>query len=75
VAATPTILKPMCSLSAFLATTAIQPFSIAQDDVAGEIVVPPGTALVIQGVAIDGTTPLVAISASWEEVPMLNATN
>ncbi len=38
------------------------------DEVAGRITILPGYALTIQGIAAAGSTPLVIISATWEEV-------
>jgi hypothetical protein len=69
-AATPTILAPAFSLTAALATTAVQPFVPAKDEVAGSIIVPPGTVLIMQGIAAAGTTPLVIIGINWEEMPL-----
>jgi hypothetical protein len=69
VAATPAILRPAFVLGAFVNTAATPP-AIAQDILDGEIVIPPGSALVIQGVAAAGTTPLVLIGVTWEEIPV-----
>lgn len=69
----PTIVLPGPVMSAFLATTAVQAFLNALDENAGEIGIPPGIALALQGVAAAGTTPLAILGASFEEVP-LNAT-
>lgn len=65
VASTPTILLP----AFVLGTTPTTPAAAATvDDVAGEIVVSPGTCLVMQGVAAAGTTPLVLFGLTWEEI-------
>lgn len=66
-AVTPSIIAPAFTLTAALATTAVQPIVVAQDEVAGELMIPPGTALVIQAVAAAGTTPLVLFGVSYVE--------
>jgi hypothetical protein len=66
---TPTIVKPAFILGAALATTAIFPAQV-KDYVDGEIVVPPGSVLVMQEIGAAGSTPLVVFSATWEEVPI-----
>ena len=63
----PTILRPLCSLTALLATTAVGLYQILED-VAGEIVIEPGCSYQIQAVAAAGTSPLIAIGVSWEEI-------
>jgi hypothetical protein len=68
---TPTILRPAFSTSAFLATTAIAPFTQFKDDLQGEFIIQPGTVLVLQGVAAAGTSPLVIFSVTWEEVTIV----
>lgn len=69
VASTPVLLKPAFTMGAALATTpAFQ--LLAKDPIEGAIVVSPASALVIQGVAAAGTTPLVMFGLSWEEVPV-----
>ena len=68
-ASTPAILRPGFSMGAFLATTAIQPFQV-QDMVEGCIIIPQGAVFVMQGIAAAGTTPLVILSAEWEEIPV-----
>ena len=69
-AATPTILRPSAILGAGVTTTATFP-AVAVDEVAGAIVIPPGSCWVYQGVAAAGTTPLVLIGATYAEVPLL----
>lgn len=68
VATSPTIVRPICSLSAFLASTAMVPFSTVTDEVDGAIVVQPGTAIGVQGVAAAGSTPLIVIGMTWAEI-------
>ncbi len=67
IAGTPLILRPAYNMGAALATTALG-IGICQDLVEGEIVVPPATVFVMQGVAGAGTTPLVLMSVCWEEI-------
>lgn len=67
--ATPTVLRPWFSLSAFLASTAIQPFILATEDLDGEFTIAPGSALSFEATAAAGATPLVVYGAMWEEVP------
>lgn len=64
---TPLILRPAYNMGAFLATTA-SPLHMATDLVEGEIIVPPATVFVIQGVAGAGSTPLVMLAMVWEEM-------
>jgi len=65
--AVPLILKPAYVLGAFLATTALIPGKL-EDEVDGAFIIPPATAFVMQGVAAAGTSPLVLLGISWEEV-------
>lgn len=65
--AVPTALGPApFTFGAFLATTAgFGPMMV--DELAAAFLVVPGTAFVIQGVAVAGTSPLVAMSVQWGE--------
>jgi hypothetical protein len=65
----PTILRPAYVLGAFLATTASISAPLV-DDVQGEIIIAPGAVLCMAGIAAAGTSPLVIMSACWEEVPV-----
>lgn len=67
VAATPTIVRPSFIIGAALASSVAFP-ALAVDEVAGEIIVPPGAAWVFQGVAAAGTSPLVMIGVTYEEI-------
>ena len=67
--ATPTIMRPAFSLGASLATTAAAPWQVI-DHVNGEIVVPPGMAVSLEGTTAAGTTPLVLYGLVWEEAPL-----
>lgn len=67
-AAVPTILRPAFVMGAFLASTALMP-QVTQDLIDGEFVVPQGSALIVHGVAAAGTSPLVMVGLTWEEVP------
>lgn len=68
-AATPSILRPAFVLGAFV-NTAVVPPDPALDEVKGAIIVPPGTALCLQGIAAAGASPLVLLSLIYEEVPI-----
>lgn len=66
-AAIPTIVRPVFNMGAFLATTPLAP----QDcDVLidGGIIVTPGSSISLQGVAAAGTTPLVILGVTYEEI-------
>jgi hypothetical protein len=68
VASTPAIIRPVFNMGAFLATTAVAP----QDcDVLidGGIIVTQGTAICLQGIAAAGTSPLVILGFTYEEIP------
>lgn len=54
-------------IGASLATTAALPVFLT-DLVDGEIEIPPGFGLGIQGIAAAGTTPLMLFSITWEEI-------
>lgn len=64
-------LRPLCSLQASLATTAVAPW-IVKDEVDGELVIYPGGCISLQATAAAGTSPLVVFSMTWEEVPLLS---
>ena len=64
---TPVILRPAYMMGAALASTALG-ISIAKDLVDGAICVPSATAFVMQGIAASGSTPLVLMSITWEEI-------
>lgn len=67
--AAPLIVRPAFTFGAFLATTAAINMPLI-DEVAGEFIVTPGGIFVMQGVAAAGTTPLLLLSCTWEEVPV-----
>jgi len=67
IAGTPLIIRPAFNLGAFLATTA-EGIRTCVDLLEGEIIVPPATIFVMQGVAAAGSTPLVMLSMVWEEM-------
>lgn len=70
VATAPTLLRPAWNVSAELATTALAAFAV-KDDANGEILVPEGGFVVLQGVCgAAGTTPRVMFGMTWEEVPV-----
>lgn len=65
----PQIIRPVFNMGAFVGTTPTVP----QDcDVLidGGIVVSPGTAIVLQGLATAGTAPLVILGFTYEEIPV-----
>lgn len=66
--ATPTIVRPSFVLGAGTAATAMLPSAEAVDDVDGGIIIPPGVAWCLQGVAAAGTTPLVLFGVAFEEI-------
>lgn len=68
VASTPTIIRPAFTIGAFLASTALIPQPVV-DLVDGEIAVQQGAAICLQGIAAAGTSPLVMLSLTWEELP------
>jgi hypothetical protein len=67
IAGTPLLFRPAYNLGAALATTALG-IAHSQDLVEGEIVIPPATIFVMQGVAAAGTSPVVMLSMCWEEI-------
>lgn len=70
--AAPTILRPVWQLGAALATTP-EFVRSAVEKVDGEVVVPPGCAFALQGIAAAGTSPLVLLGITWEEIPIVAA--
>lgn len=66
-AAVPTIMRPAFIISASLASTAALPVMM-RDVVDGSIVVAPGGAISLQGIATAGSTPLVLLAMTWEEI-------
>lgn len=69
-AATPTLLLPFGTVEPFVATDHLAPVQIVADELAGEIVVPPGSVLVLQEVGAAGSTPLFMFGLTWQEVPV-----
>lgn len=66
--ATPTVLRPFCSLTEMvIATTAVNNERIFED-VDGSIIIPPGMTLSLEGVAAAGSSPLVVYGVMWEEI-------
>lgn len=70
IAAVPSILFPLLSLTAFTAATAMVPIVPGDIDLGGEVVVPPGGVVALQGIAAAGTTPLVLLGLMWAELPL-----
>lgn len=68
--AAPTLLVPLWYMGPALATTA-EFMRNVEANIDGEIVVPPGVALALQGYALGaGTSPLVLFGITWEEIPI-----
>jgi hypothetical protein len=65
----PQILYPAWSIGAWVGTTASPPVD-SIDVVDGSIIVEPGTAVCLQGLAGAGTTPLVLLAMKWAEIPV-----
>ncbi len=62
------IMFPLWDLSNKLASTALQTTALPID-IKGSIIIPPGTALVLSGIAgAAGSTPRVVFGAIWEEI-------
>lgn len=66
----PKILRPFVSLFAELATTANALQEVAED-VDGEIVIEPGCSYQIQAVAAAGSSPIVSVGVTWEEIQIV----
>ncbi len=66
---TPTILRPFAGLQASLATTAVAPWQL-REDVDGEFEVKPGNVLALEGIAAGGSTPLIQVGMTFEEIPV-----
>lgn len=71
--ATQYIIRPLWSFGAILATSDFPVFQ-CKNQINGEVVVPPGFGVGIHSIAAAGTTPLVRVGVSWEEIPMDMAT-
>ena len=59
-------IRALGSLQASLASTAVAPWQLI-DYVNGAIIVGPGQAISIQGIAAAGTSPLIVAGATWAE--------
>lgn len=68
--ATPTLLKPVISLTPILATSVVAPYMLLNEVVDGSISIDPGCSLSFESVAAGGSTPLVIFGASWMELPV-----
>lgn len=66
--AAPTPVRPFCTLTPILASSVTQPYQVI-DEIAGEIVLKPGTCHSLQATAGAGTSPLVVYGYMWAEVP------
>jgi hypothetical protein len=68
--ASPTVLRPWCSLFAELASTA-NALQDETEDLDGEFVIEPGCGLSVEAVAAAGTSPVISPGFTWEEVPIV----
>lgn len=66
---TPVAIGVICSLTALLASTAVEFYKIV-DDVEGGIIVRPGQCYQIQAIAAAGSSPLILPAVWWEETPI-----
>lgn len=64
--ATPTPVGVFCSLTALLASTAVQPYTV-ENYLDGLTIVQPGATISLQATAAAGSTPLVVYSVVWYE--------
>ena len=64
----PKVTRPFIGLAPVLASTAV-PFPVYTEDMDGEILLPPGTSYQLQSIAAAGTSPLLAFSCTWRELP------
>ena len=64
------MIRAICGLGASLASTAVQPWAI-QDNVGGGVVVGPGQAVSVQGIAAAGSSPLITVALIWAEEPIV----
>lgn len=60
------MIRAIAGLGASLASTAVAPWQVL-DNVDGEVVVAPGTAVSVQGIAAAGSSPLITVAAIWAE--------
>ena len=67
VPAAPVARRPLCSLQASLASTAVAPWMVWAD-VGGAFVIEPGHYFQLQSIAAGGSSPLVAPSVEWNEL-------
>jgi len=67
-ASVPQIIRALFTVGAFVGGA--NPATDCVDVIDGSIVVPPGTAVCMQGLAGAGTTPLALFGFTWEEIPL-----
>lgn len=65
---TPIAIRPFCSLTALLASTAVGLYVVTEDIECG-IAIEPGGCYQLQAVAAAGSTPLVSPGIEWTEIP------
>lgn len=69
IAAASTLIRTSMSMGAALASSVSFP-TLVMDEVDGSIVIPPGVVYCYQGIAAAGTSPLLIISALYEEITL-----
>ncbi len=69
-AATMTVVRPFCTLLAYLGTVVPPIAWTLKEQVNGEFLIPPGYFIGIHGVTQTGTSPVLGFSMTWEEVPI-----
>lgn len=69
VTGTPTIVRPSFTYSAFAGAAGPIPPPLV-DEIDDELIVVPGGLVAFQGIGTGGTTPLILIACSFEEVPI-----
>ncbi len=62
-------LRPFCHMGAVVEDTTVLPATIMKDAVNGEFIVAPGFGINLHGIMAAGSTPIVILGMTWEEVP------
>lgn len=65
------LIRCLASLQASLASTAVGGWQVI-DDVRGEVVIGPGQAVSVQGIAAAGSSPLIVVACVWAEEPIVS---
>lgn len=64
-------IRALASLQASLASTAVGGWQVI-DNVDGEVVIGPGSAVSVQAIAAAGSSPLITVGAIWAEEPIVS---